>query len=172
MATAKVDQGGNKSNNVCSLPSQISKISNKISQKINPQKSSKDFDVQNPERSSATKPPRTATHGHKFPATYRFLIQICTNLRIFFTKLVPWLDPSTSDLQNPGKSTTKVQPCAPKQSHDLSNDPRPSPSNMCKSTHDFGKLTIPWSSIDLDRQSPKKFETKEAAMRLWQHRRS
>ena len=33
MATAKVDQSGNKSNNVCSLPSQISKISDKISQK-------------------------------------------------------------------------------------------------------------------------------------------
>ena len=83
MATTKVNQGGNKSNNVYSLPSQISKISDKISQKINPQKSSKDFDVQNPERSLAMKPPRTATHGHKFPVTRRFLIQICTNLRIF-----------------------------------------------------------------------------------------
>ena len=38
MATAKVDQGGNKSNNVCSLPSWISKISNKISQKNQPTK--------------------------------------------------------------------------------------------------------------------------------------
>ena len=65
MATAKVDQGGNKSNNVYSLPSQISKISDKISQKINPQKSSKDFDVQNPERSSATKPPRTTTNSQR-----------------------------------------------------------------------------------------------------------
>ena len=32
MATAKVDQGGNKSNNVCSLPSQISKTSDRSSQ--------------------------------------------------------------------------------------------------------------------------------------------
>ena len=38
MATAKVDQGGNKSNNVCSLPSRISKISDKISQKNQPTK--------------------------------------------------------------------------------------------------------------------------------------
>ena len=29
-----------------------------------------------------------------------------------FTKPMPPLDPSTSDLQNPGKSTPKVQPCA------------------------------------------------------------
>ena len=36
MATAKIDQGGNKSNNVCSLPSRISKISDKISQKNQP----------------------------------------------------------------------------------------------------------------------------------------
>ena len=71
MATAKVDQGGNKSNNVCSLPSQISKISNKISQKINPHKSFKDFDVQNPKRSSATKPPRTATNSQQ-PASFSF----------------------------------------------------------------------------------------------------
>ena len=50
MTTAKVDQGGNKSNNICKLPSRISKNSDKISQKINPQKSSKDFDVQNSEK--------------------------------------------------------------------------------------------------------------------------
>ena len=37
----------------CGFPFWISAISDKISQKINPQKSSKDFDVQNPERSSA-----------------------------------------------------------------------------------------------------------------------
>ena len=36
MATAKIDQGGNKSNNVCSFPSRISKISDKISQKNQP----------------------------------------------------------------------------------------------------------------------------------------
>ena len=36
MAVVKVDLGGNKSNNVCSLPSQISKISDKISQKNQP----------------------------------------------------------------------------------------------------------------------------------------
>ena len=83
-----------------------------------------------------------------------------------FTKPMPPVDPSTSDLQNPRKSTPKVQPRAPKQSHDLSNDPRPRPSNLCKSSHDFGKLTIPWSSTALDRQIPKKFETKEAATRL------
>ena len=78
MTTAKVDQGGNKSNNICSRPSPISKNSDKISQKINPQKSSKDFDVQNLEKiinNGAT------THGHKFPATRGFLIQIYADLR-------------------------------------------------------------------------------------------
>ena len=79
-----------------------------------------------------------------------------------FTKPMPPLDPSTSDLQNLGKSTPKVQPRAPKRSHDLSNNPRPRPSNMCKFAHDFGKLTIPWSSTALDRQSPKKFENKKS----------
>ena len=60
MATAKEDQSGNTSNNGCGLPLQISTISDKVSQKINPQKSSKDFDEQNPGRSSAAEPPRTA----------------------------------------------------------------------------------------------------------------
>ena len=71
MATIKVDQGGNKSNSVCSLPSRISKISDKISQKINPHKSSKDFDVQNPEISSATEPPRTAINSQR-PSGFSF----------------------------------------------------------------------------------------------------
>ena len=75
MATVKVDQGGNKSNNVCSLPSRISKISDKISQKINPHKSSKDFDVQNPEKNQQQRshhaPPRTATNFQR-PADFSF----------------------------------------------------------------------------------------------------
>ena len=32
-------------------------------------------------KSSTTEPPRTATHGHKFPVTRGFLIQICANRR-------------------------------------------------------------------------------------------
>ena len=59
MATAKADQGGNTSNNGCGLPFQISIISDKISQNINPQKSSKDFDEQNPGKSSSKSPART-----------------------------------------------------------------------------------------------------------------
>ena len=69
---------------------------------------------------------------------------------------MPPLDPSTSDLQNPGKSTPKVQARAPNRSHDLSNDLRPSPSNLCKSAHNFRKLTISWSSKALDWQNQKK----------------
>ena len=117
MATAKVDQGGNKSNNVYSLPSRISKLSDKISQKINPKKSSKDFDVQNPERSSATEPPRTATHGHKFPATRGILIQICVNLRRILQKKMPPLDPSAHDLQN-------LKIASPKTALHAATDPR------------------------------------------------
>ena len=59
---------------------------------------------------------------------------------------MPPLDPSTSNLQNLGKSTPKVR-------------------DLCKSAHNFRKLTIPWSSMALDRQNPKKFETKKAVTR-------
>ena len=69
---------------------------------------------------------------------------------------MPPLDPSTSDLQNPGKSTPKVQPRTPNRSHNLSNDSWPSPLNLCKFAHNFRKLTIPWSSTALDQQNPKK----------------
>ena len=34
------------------------------------------------------------------------------------------------------------------------DDPRPSLSNLCKSAHDFRKLTIPWSPTALDQQNP------------------
>ena len=44
MATVKVDQEGYQSTNACHLLFQVSKTSDKISQKINPQKSSKDFE--------------------------------------------------------------------------------------------------------------------------------
>ena len=53
-----------KFNEACGFPSQISKTSDKISQKINPHKSSKDFHVQNPEKiinNGAT------THRHAQP---------------------------------------------------------------------------------------------------------
>ena len=41
---------------------------------------------------------------------------------------------------------------APPQTHD---DPRLNPSNLCKSVHNFGNLTEPWSFTALDQQSPK-----------------
>ena len=89
---------------------------------------------------------------------------------------MPPLDPSTSDLQNPGKSTPKVQPRAPKRSHNLSNDPRPSPLSLCKFAHNFRKLTIPWSSTALDQQNPKKNsrpkKLSRTTMRHWWHRYS
>ena len=100
MATVKVDLGGNKSNNVCSLPSRISKISDKISQKINPHKSSKDFDVQNPEKIINNE---ATTHRHARP-------QISSDPRIShsnlcrseknFTKLMQPLNPPAHDLRN------------------------------------------------------------------------
>ena len=49
------------------------------------------------------------------------------------------------------------------------------PSKLCKSAHYFWKLTIPWSSMALDRQSPKNSRPKKpprTAMRLQQLRRS
>ena len=70
MTTAKVDQGGNKSNNVCSLPSRTSKISDKISQK---------------KKSSHRNLLRTLMYKrnrrHKFTTTCGFLIQIYVDLR-------------------------------------------------------------------------------------------
>ena len=108
MAPAKVDQGGNKSNNVCSLPSQISKIFDKISQKINPHESSKDFHVQNPEKiinNGAT------THRHA-PSQIRDdqrlnPSKLCKSGHQF-RKQKPPLDPSAHDLQNLKISSPKA----------------------------------------------------------------
>ena len=108
MAPAKVDQGGNKSNNVCSLPSQISKISDKISQKINPHKFSKDFDVQNPEKiinNGAT------THRHARPqksSDPRISHSNLCRSEKNFTKLMQPLDPLAHDLQNLKISSLKM----------------------------------------------------------------
>ena len=55
------------------------KFLTRFHKKINPQKSSKDFDAQNPERSSAREPPRTTTHGHKFAMTNGLILQNCAN---------------------------------------------------------------------------------------------
>ena len=134
-------------------------------QKPTSQKSSMAFNPPNLKIPGLDAQPRIATSGHKFPTICRFLIQICANLRNIFTKPVPPLDPSASDLQNLKISGPKVLPRAatsPTRSHYLSNDSWPSPSNLCKSTHNFRKLTIPWSSTALDWHNPKKFETKKA----------
>ena len=100
------------------------KNSDKISQKINPQKSSKDFDVQNPEKNHQQRshhaPPRIATHGHKFSTNPRVSHSSLCKSKNNFTKPMPPLDPSTSDLQNPGKSTPKVQPRAVTHRQNLS----------------------------------------------------
>ena len=53
----------------------------------------------------------------------------------------------------------------PKRSHDLSNDLRPSPLNLCNSAHNFRKLTIPWSSTALDPQNLKILGPKRATTR-------
>ena len=79
------------------------KILTRFHKKINPQKSSKDFDVQNPEKiinNGAT------THRHKFTTTPGFLIQICADLRKNFTKLMQPFDPAALDVQNPVISST------------------------------------------------------------------
>ena len=94
MAPAKVDQGGNKSNNVCGLHSGFLKFLTRFHKEINPQKSSKDFGVQNPEKSSVAEPPRTATNSQTFREVFR------SNLHKFekiFTKQVSPLDPSAHD---------------------------------------------------------------------------
>ena len=138
------------------------------SKKPTSQKSSTAFNPPNLKIPGLDAQPRAATSGHKFPTIYRFLIQIYANLRNIFTKPVPPLDPSALDPQNLKISSPKVLPCAamhPKQSHDLSNDPWLSPLNLCKSAHNFRNLTIPWFYKALDRQNPKKFETKKAVKR-------
>ena len=101
-------------------------------------------------KSSTTEPPRTTTNGHKFPTNSRVSHSSLCKSKKNFTKPMPPLDPSTPDLQNPGKSTPKVLPRAPKLGHDLSNDPRPNPSNLCKPAHNFTKLTLQGSSTALD----------------------
>ena len=72
------------------------------------------------------------------------------------------LDPAALDVQNSESSSTTGPSHTSMRRHNHSNDPRPSPSNMCKSGHNFRKMTIPWSSTALDQQNPKKFETKKS----------
>ena len=69
------------------------------------------YDLQStkPENS---RPRCAATSGHKFLTSHGFLIQIYINLRNFFTKLVPPLDPSAPDLHDPKISGPNVKPCA------------------------------------------------------------
>ena len=50
--------------------------------------------------------------------------------------------------------------------------PQLSPSNLCKSTYNFRKPTIPWSSTALDQQNPKQFEIKKTAKCLQRRQRS
>ena len=71
-------------------------------------------------KSSTTEPPRTATNGHKFPTNSRVSHSSLCKSKKNFTKPMPPLDPSTSDLQNPGKSTPKVQPRATTRRQNLS----------------------------------------------------
>ena len=59
-----------------------------------------------------SRPRCAATSGHKFLTSRGFLVQICTNLRNYFTKLVPPLDPSAPDLQHPKISGPNVKPHA------------------------------------------------------------
>ena len=91
-------------------------------------------------------------HGHKFPATRGFLIQICINLRRILQKN----DATTRSI---GLRSTKPKNFRPKspttRSHNLSNDPRPRPSKLCKSAHNLRKVTIPGSSTALDLQDLK-----------------
>ena len=146
------------SNNACGLPFGISKNSDKISQKINPQKSSKDFDVQNPEKiinNGAT------THRHARP-------QISSDPRIShsnlcrseknFTKLMQPLDPLAHDLQNLKISSLKMAVRAATRCHappKSFDTPRHSPSNLCEPIQNFTKLTLQGSSAALDLQDLK-----------------
>ena len=94
-------RNGNKSNNACGFPFWISKNSDKISQKINPQKSSKDFDVQNPEKIINN---RATTHRHAWP-------QISSDPRISHSNLCRSEKNSTKLMQ---PRSTKLENCKPK----------------------------------------------------------
>ena len=80
------------------------KLLTRFHKKINPQKSSMDFDVQNPEKIINN---RATTHGHKFPTNSRVSHSSLRKSKKNFTKPMPPLDPLTSDLQNPGKNNPK-----------------------------------------------------------------
>ena len=58
-------------------------------------------------KSSTTEPPRTATHGHKFPTNSRVSHSSLRKSKKNFTKPMPPLNPLTSDLQNLGKNNPK-----------------------------------------------------------------
>ena len=161
MTTAKVDQGGNKSNNIYSRPSRISKNSDKISQKINPQKSSKDFDVQNSERiinNGAT------THGHKFPATHGFLIQICVDLRKI---LQNWCNHSIHwpTIYKIWKLQAQKQPYAPPRVAIDLQWPTAKPLKIAQICPLFLKTDYTMNFYGLRSTKPRNFKTKEASTR-------
>ena len=99
------------------------KFLTRFHEKINPQKSSKDFDVQNPERSSTTEPP---------PQIHNDLRISHSNLCRFeknFTKLMKPLDPLAHNLQNLKISSPKMVVRASTHRQNLSIDRGLSPQN-------------------------------------------
>ena len=99
------------------------KFLTRFHEKINPQKSSKDFDVQNPERSSTTEPP---------PQIHNDLRISHSNLCRFeknFTKLMKPLDPLAHNLQNLKISSPKMVVRASTRRQNLSIDRGLSPQN-------------------------------------------
>ena len=99
------------------------KFLTRFHEKINPQKSSKDFDVQNPERSSTTEPP---------PQIHNDLQISHSNLCRFeknFTKLMKPLDPLAHNLQNLKISSPKMVVRASTRRQNLSIDRGLSPQN-------------------------------------------
>ena len=127
------------------------KFLTRFHKKINSQKSSKDFNVQNPERSSAMEPPCTATNSQR-PADSSFKsMQIWEN----FYKT----DATTRSI---GPWSTIPKNCKPKIGHTrLHASPKsldkslPSPSKLCKFAHYFWKLTTPLDPSTFDLQDPK-----------------
>ena len=81
MATAKVDQGAASLTRPADSHPGFLKFLTRFHKKSTHRSLLRTLMHKTQKKSSTTEPPRTATHGHKIPATRGFLIQICADLR-------------------------------------------------------------------------------------------
>ena len=159
MAIAKVNQGGNKSKNACGLSFRIFKTSGRSSQNSTHRNLLRPsihltwkIQVQMPDH---VLPCVAKSFRGSQPTSYLY------KSRLHFKEMVLPLDPGALDVQNPKRSSTTEASRASMRRHNLSMN-RGLVLQICASLLIISQLTLQGSSTALDRQSPKKFDTKKS----------